>query len=139
MAPNPGCYICLLAPTPILRQLPPYRPVREVARVDVDVIVLGVLENLHGLLALQGRATAGEPARVGRREPDDHRTGDARGALVDVSGRGGQCDVLRSDLPADFLLPGVNGYGRRAAAVGVAHADHAGDGIALLFPGYHRR
>jgi hypothetical protein len=58
-------YACL-PPTPILGQLPPYRPVWEVGRVDVYIVVLGVLEDIQSQVAFHGCATAGEPARVRR-------------------------------------------------------------------------
>jgi hypothetical protein len=96
LAPNPrrDIYACL-PPTPILGQLPPYRPVQIVGRVDVYIVVLGVLEDVQSHLALHGCATAGEAARrifadrYGRREVHDHVTGLADSALVDVRARGG--------------------------------------------------
>jgi hypothetical protein len=41
---------------------------------------------------------------------------------MDVRGRGRQYNPRRVDLPTDLLLPGVDGYGRRAAAIRVAGA-----------------
>jgi hypothetical protein len=76
-------YACLPS-IPILGQLSPYRSGHEVGRVDVYIVVLGVLEDVQSHVALHGCATAGEAARIGRREGHDNVPGHADSAFMDV-------------------------------------------------------
>jgi len=93
---------------------------REVRRVHVDIIGLGVDQDVPDQVPIHAGCAAGRSAGgIGGREGEDDRSSNARSRLMDVRGRCRQGDVGDVQFPADLALAVIECDERRADAVRV--------------------
>jgi|SRR6185369_5124220 len=103
----------------LLAQLTPDRARREIRVVDVHIIVLRVLDDVHQqppVDRLGGRGATVEIDVARLEEGHDDASGASRRALVDMAPRRRR-DVVDGDLPANALLTDVDLDIRRPGAV----------------------
>jgi hypothetical protein len=103
----------------LLAQLPPYSacPIQR-ERMDVDVVVLGVLHDCLDQIGISTHAAATRPACVRRDQANYDRPGLGRGANVDVGAGPRKRDVGDRKLEAHLLQARIQPQQSRTAAVG---------------------
>lgn len=114
---------CPVRRAPLLAQLPSHGASRvQRHRMDVDVVVLGVLHDRLDQVPVGAHAAAARSISTRRNQSDDDSSGLGRAADVDVSSGRRERDVGDGELEADLLLTWVEPDRGRAAAVRVSRA-----------------